>query len=172
MFKFSPYWPVGFLVVLRVLICLGYRSLSNTWFVNIFSQGNGRLSFDKSVISLPASVVSYMLSLCFLVSHLCVYLGNWQIHWRKIACIFETFLVCPFSGTFPPSTFSISSSTSSSWSSWPSRMPVPGYCVVLLLSTFGEPDTFFVYRVNTQRMWKCVPICHTKGMCDVCSGMF
>lgn len=163
MFKFSPHWPVGFLVVLRVLICLGYRSLSNTWFVNIFSQGNGRLSFDKSVISLPASVVSYMLSLCFLVSHLCVYLGNWQIYWRKIACIFETFLlVCPFSGTCPPSTFSISSSTSSSWSSWPSRMPVPGYCVVLLLSTFGEPDTFCLQSKYIAHVKMCSHLSHKR----------
>lgn len=151
-FKFSPHWPVGFLV-LRVLICLGYRSLSNTWFANIFSQGDGKLVCVSLkcchltrvwFLSLLTEAVSYTLSVCFLVSRLCVYLGNWQIYWRKIACRFdETFLLdCPFSGTCPPSTFSISSSTSSSWSSWPSRMLVPGYCVALLLSTFGEPDTF------------------------------
>lgn len=147
-FKFSPHWPVGFLVVLRVLICLGYRSLSNTWFANIFSQRDGRLVCVSlkcchltRVISLPASVVSYMLSVFSSVS--CVYLGNWQMLKENSMHIWWDFpLECPFSGTCPLSTFSISSSTSSSWSSWPSRVLVPGYCVALLLSTFGEPDTF------------------------------
>lgn len=110
------------------------------------------------------SRVSFMCS----VSFMCI-LGNWQIYWRKIACISdETFLLgCPFSGTCPPSTFSISSSTSSSWSSWPSRMLVLGCYVALLLSTLRNQIPFCL-----QHMWKCVLICHTKGMSDTYSGVF
>lgn len=125
---------------------------------------NAVIWFDKSVISLPASVVSYVLPVCFLVSHLCVYLGNWQIYWRKIACISdETFLLgCPFPGTCPPSTFSVSSSTSSSWSSWPSRMLVPGCCVALLLSTLGNQIPFCLQSEYTAHVKMCSHLSHKR----------